>query len=78
MCTIAWPVTLEPGVLAICCLAMPEPPFLDFLPGVQVAVLLAPVAFATHIDSIPLVTLAQLNTDEVSRRLPTPVVLAAS
>lgn len=28
--------------------------------------MLAPVAFATHIDSIPLVTLAQLNTDEVS------------
>lgn len=31
----------------------------------QVAILLAPVAFVTHVDSIPLLTLAQLNTDQV-------------
>jgi hypothetical protein len=31
----------------------------------QVAVLLAPVGFATHVDSLPLTTLATLNTDEV-------------
>jgi hypothetical protein len=31
----------------------------------QVAILLAPVAFVTHVDSVPLLTLAQLNTDQV-------------
>jgi hypothetical protein len=31
----------------------------------QVAVLLAPVAFVTHVDSVPLLTLAQFNTDQV-------------
>jgi hypothetical protein len=38
---------------------------------VQVAVLLAPVAFVTHVDSVPLMTLATLNTDEVSGCIPT-------
>jgi len=37
----------------------------------QVAVLLAPVAFVTHVDSVPLMTLATLNTDEVSGYIPT-------
>ncbi|KAI8474057.1 MAG: Alpha/Beta hydrolase protein [Monoraphidium minutum] len=32
---------------------------------IRIAVLLAPVAFATHIESTPLVALAKLNTDEV-------------
>ncbi len=32
---------------------------------VSLAVLLAPVAFVTHVDSIPLVNLAKLNTDQV-------------
>lgn len=32
---------------------------------IQVAILLAPVTFVTHVDSVPLVTLAKLNTDEV-------------
>eukprot|EP00877_Chromochloris_zofingiensis_P012454 jgi/Chrzof1/7462/Cz02g24260.t1_LIP1[v5.2] len=32
---------------------------------IQVAILLAPVTFVTHVDSVPLVTLAKLNTDEI-------------
>lgn len=32
---------------------------------VKVAILLAPVTFVTHVDSIPLLTLAQLNTDQI-------------
>lgn len=35
---------------------------------IHLAVLLAPVAFATHISSPLLVALAKLNTDEVSRQ----------
>jgi hypothetical protein len=34
---------------------------------IHLAVLLAPVAFATHVASTPLVALAKLDTDEVRR-----------
>jgi len=37
-----------------------------FLPGAQVAILLAPVAYVTHMDSLPMNALAALDTDEVS------------
>lgn len=36
-----------------------------FLPGAQVAILLAPVAYVTHMDSLPMNALAALDTDEV-------------
>lgn len=34
-------------------------------PALQAAFLLAPVSFVTHMDSVPLLSLAQLNTDQV-------------
>lgn len=36
---------------------------------VQVAVLLAPVAFVTHMDSLPMNALAALDTDEVGGQM---------
>jgi hypothetical protein len=36
---------------------------------VQVAVLLAPVAYVTHMDSLPMNALAALDTDEVRHAL---------
>lgn len=42
--------------------------------SLQVAVLLAPVAYVTHVDSAPLLTLATFNTDEVWRVFAVSVV----